>query len=129
MDATIRKQIFEFPCLPATQFPPYFQRLAREGDFTVELPQRKLLISRRTDQGAIVSRLKIKSATDRDRAALALRLGGDQEADVNRAFSIFNCLIFDSNVDGGIPSLAAAPRGPATLPLLLARAALIISFS
>jgi hypothetical protein len=32
-------------------------------------------------------------------------------------------LIFDSSVEDGIPSVAAAPRGPATLPLLLASAA------
>ena len=33
----------------------------------------------------------------------------DKGADVNRRFSILNCLIFDSNVDGGMPSFAAAP--------------------
>ena len=27
---------------------------------------------------------------------------------MNLVFSIFNCLIFDSNVDGGMPSVAAA---------------------
>jgi hypothetical protein len=52
-----------------------------------------------------------------------------QDAVVNRFFSIFNCLIFDSNVEAGMPSLAAAPRGPATLPRLFARAASIMSFS
>jgi pimeloyl-ACP methyl ester carboxylesterase len=35
---------------------------------------------------------------------------------------IFNCLILDSSVEGGIPSLAAAPTAPATLPRLSARA-------
>lgn len=44
-------------------------------------------------------------------------------------FLIFNCLIFDSRVEGGIPSLAAAPFTPATFPLVSARAASIISFS
>jgi len=31
-----------------------------------------------------------------------------QGTSANLLFSIFNCLILDSNVDGGIPSLAAA---------------------
>ncbi len=44
-------------------------------------------------------------------------------------FSILSCLIFKCNVDGGIPSLAAAPFGPATFPLLSARAASTSSFS
>jgi len=38
-------------------------------------------------------------------------------------------LDFESSVDRGIPSFAAAPSGPATLPLLSAKAASIISFS
>src|SRR5262249_9761936 len=44
-------------------------------------------------------------------------------------FLILNCLIFDSSVEGGIPSLTAAPFRPATFPLLSVRAASIISFS
>jgi hypothetical protein len=40
-----------------------------------------------------------------------------------------SCLIFESSVERGIPSLAAALCGPATFPLLSAKAALIISFS
>jgi hypothetical protein len=44
-------------------------------------------------------------------------------------FFILSCLIFISSVDRGIPSLAAAPFGPATFPLLSARAASISSFS
>jgi hypothetical protein len=59
----------------------------------------------------------------------AKRLAKRQEADVNRRFSIFNCLIFDSSVEGGMPSAAAAPPGPATFPPLFASAASIISFS
>ena len=43
-------------------------------------------------------------------------------------FFILSCLIFISSVRG-IPSLAAAPFGPATFPLLSARAASISSFS
>jgi len=38
-------------------------------------------------------------------------------------------LIFKCNVDGGIPSLAAAPFGPATFPLLAERADSMICFS
>lgn len=52
-----------------------------------------------------------------------------QGAVVNRRFSIPSCLIFDSSVEAGMPSVAAAPRGPATFPRLFARAASIISFS
>ena len=44
-------------------------------------------------------------------------------------FFILSCLIFKSSVDRGIPSLAAAPFGPATFPLLSARAASMSSFS
>src|SRR5260370_8348765 len=39
---------------------------------------------------------------------------------------IFIALIFDSKVDGGIPSRAAAPKGPDTRPSASARAASII---
>ena len=48
---------------------------------------------------------------------------------LNWPFRMPSCLIFDSSVDGGIPSVAAAPRGPATRPLLFASAASIMSFS
>ena len=44
-------------------------------------------------------------------------------------FFMLSCLIFASSVDRGIPSLAAAPFGPATFPLLSAKASSIISFS
>ncbi len=40
-----------------------------------------------------------------------------------RYLSILSCLIFASNVERGMPSLAAAPPGPATFPLLAAKAA------
>src|SRR5882762_157047 len=46
-----------------------------------------------------------------------------------RCLSIFNDLILESRVDCGMPSLAAAPEGHETLPLLSASAASIISFS
>lgn len=48
---------------------------------------------------------------------------------LKRFLLIFRDLIFDSSVDPGIPSLAAAPDGPETRPPLSHRAASIISFS
>src|SRR4029077_17965177 len=42
---------------------------------------------------------------------------------------MFRALILESRVDWGMPSLAAAPRGPDTLPLLSASADSIISRS
>ena len=44
-------------------------------------------------------------------------------------FFMLSCLIFTSRVERGIPSLAAAPLGPATFPLLSARASSMSSFS
>src|ERR1700730_11652973 len=44
-------------------------------------------------------------------------------------FFMLSCLIFKSSVERGIPSLAAAPFGPATFPLLSARAVSMSSFS
>jgi hypothetical protein len=44
-------------------------------------------------------------------------------------FLILSCLIFESSVERGIPSFAAAPFGPATFPLQSAKAASIISLS
>jgi Sigma-70 region 2 len=41
---------------------------------------------------------------------------------LKRCLSIFSARIFDSSVDRGIPSLAAAPSGPDTRPLLSIRA-------
>ena len=48
---------------------------------------------------------------------------------LKRFLLIFSDLIFESSVDPGIPSLAAAPDGPETRPPLSRRAASIISFS
>src|SRR5580658_1294183 len=48
---------------------------------------------------------------------------------LKRFLSIFSDLIFDSRVDPGIPSLAAAPDAPETRPLHSRRAASTISFS
>ncbi len=47
----------------------------------------------------------------------------------NRCASVLSCLIFQSRVERGMPSLAAAPFGPPTLPLLSASAASINCFS
>jgi hypothetical protein len=46
-----------------------------------------------------------------------------------RCFWILSERIFDSSVEGGIPSLAAAPNAPDTRPLLSARASSMIFFS
>jgi hypothetical protein len=48
---------------------------------------------------------------------------------INLCFLILSCLIFESSVERGIPSFAAAPSGPATLPLLSVRAVSIIFLS
>src|SRR6266481_8826082 len=48
---------------------------------------------------------------------------------LKRFLLIFSDLIFDSRVDPGIPSLAAAPDCPDTRPPLSRRAASMISFS
>jgi hypothetical protein len=50
-------------------------------------------------------------------------------SDINLRFLIFSCLIFESSVDRGIPSFAAAPSGPATFPLLSVSAVSIIFLS
>ena len=48
---------------------------------------------------------------------------------LKRFLLIFNALIFDSRVVPGMPSLAAAPEGPCTLPPHSRRAASIMAFS
>ena len=48
---------------------------------------------------------------------------------LNRRLSMFSALIFDSSVDEGTPSLAAAPNGPDTRPMLSLKAASIASFA
>src|SRR5579863_9158428 len=59
--------------------------------------------------------------------SLVARIG--RQRNLNRFLLIFKALILWSRVDGGIPSLAAAPEGPEIRPRLSARAASIISFS
>src|ERR1700674_4391741 len=58
-----------------------------------------------------------------------LERGTYHYSEINLCFFILSCLIFESSVERGIPSFAAAPSGPATFPLLSARAVSIISFS
>src|SRR4029077_17639588 len=53
----------------------------------------------------------------------------DGYAVLKRFLLIFSDLIFESRVVPGIPSLAAAPDGPNTRPLVSRSAASIISFS
>src|ERR1700737_1832035 len=58
-----------------------------------------------------------------------LKRGAYYFAVINLCFLILTCLIFESSVERGIPSFAAAPSGPATFPLLSARAVSIIFLS
>src|ERR1700745_2681457 len=39
-------------------------------------------------------------------------------SEINLCFLILSCLIFQSSVERGIPSFAAAPSGPSPFPLL-----------
>src|SRR5262249_41872276 len=50
-------------------------------------------------------------------------------SDLKRRLSIFSALIFDSRVDEGTPSRAAAPKGPDTRPLLSLSAVSMTCFS
>jgi hypothetical protein len=43
-----------------------------------------------------------------------LKRGTYYHPEINLSFLILSCLIFQSNVERGIPSFAAAPFGPAT---------------
>ena len=52
-----------------------------------------------------------------------------QGLDMNLCLLMFSWRIFLSRVERGIPSLAAAPVGPATFPLLVANASSMIFFS
>src|SRR5437660_11079655 len=54
---------------------------------------------------------------------------GERQPYLNGRLLIFKALILWSRVDGGIPSLAAAPEDPETRPLLSASAVSIISRS
>ena len=57
------------------------------------------------------------------------RHGNGGYPDLKRRLSMFRALIFDSSVDAGTPSRPAAPKGPATRPLLSLSAASMASFS
>ena len=58
-----------------------------------------------------------------------LKGGTCYSLEINLCFLIPSCLIFVSSVDRGIPSFAAAPCGPETFPLLLAKAVSMIFLS
>src|SRR6202171_950014 len=58
-----------------------------------------------------------------------LKRGTYYYSEVNVCLLIRRCLIFEPSVERGIPSFAAAPSGPATFPLLSARAVSIIFLS
>ena len=58
-----------------------------------------------------------------------LKGGTYYSLEINLYFLIPSCLIFVSSVDRGIPSFAAAPSGPATFPLLSAKAVSMIFLS
>ena len=75
--------------------------------------------------------LELKMADETsERAELSeIEMGTGYYSGINLRFLIFSRLIFESSVVRGIPSFAAAPCGPATFPLLSAKAASIISFS
>jgi hypothetical protein len=53
----------------------------------------------------------------------------DAQRNLNWDLSILSALILDSRVDRGTLSLAAAPEGPSTRPLVMASAASMISRS
>src|SRR5258707_14999117 len=58
-----------------------------------------------------------------------LKGGNYYYLEINLCFLIPSCLIFVSSVDRGIPTFAASPSGPATFPLLSAKAVSIIFLS
>jgi hypothetical protein len=74
-------------------------------------------------------RILIWTKTCKVNSQRAFRSFLGHDALVEHPLSIPICLILDSRVDAGIPSLAAAPPSPATFPRLSARAFSIISFS
>src|SRR5262245_12234205 len=73
-----------------------------------------------TKNAADFSEIAEQSATLRKKGSYKL---------LKRYGLIFIALIFESRVDRGMPSLAAAPKGPDTRPLVSAKAASILSFS
>ena len=64
-----------------------------------------------------------------DVSATTARLRDRDQEPLNRSFLILSALIFDSNVEPGMPSFAAAPDGPATRPRLAVNARSIASRS
>ena len=62
------------------------------------------------------------------RLAVSHRHDNCSYPDLKRRLSMFRALIFDSSVDAATPSRPAAPKGPATRPLLSLSAASMASF-
>src|SRR4029077_20012371 len=77
-------------------------------------------------QTAVESPLKGGLEATAPRCVCADSMG---KRNLNRLLLIFKALTLWSRVDGGIPSLAAAPDNPETRPLLSASAASMISRS
>src|SRR5262249_14257727 len=85
----------------------------------------------------ILQRCKAANGFEYDHASLRTQIGVvppgqlfyEGSPALKRFLLIFSDLILCSNVDRGMPSLAAAPAGPYTRPPLSRRAASIISFS
>src|SRR5258706_10647693 len=83
---------------------------------------------------AISITLKIKMTTEKKSLPIGFHrlqsfVEGDNCSALNRAFLILRFLILESSVEGGIPSTAAAPDGPAIRPLLFANTSSMISLS
>src|SRR6266478_7792084 len=72
---------------------------------------------------------KLDDETSASAGFSGIKKMGLYNSETNLCFLILSCLIFESSVERGIPSFAAAPSGPATFPLLSARAVSIISLS
>ena len=72
---------------------------------------------------------KLDDETSASAGFSGIKKMGLYNSETNLCFLILSCLIFESSVERGIPSFAAAPSGPATFPLLSASAVSMISLS
>lgn len=69
------------------------------------------------------------SSDDRAPSQELFGFASESQPNLNRVLLILSALILDSRVDRGIPSLAAAPKGPEIRPLVSASVASMISHS
>src|SRR5437773_11838188 len=99
--------------------------IERRGPQVVPPAQLHDLLGSKADASAFRQVRAIVAGCARWRSERADR---DQEP-LNRSFLIPSALIFDSNVEPGMPSFRAAPDGPATRPRLVANTRSIISRS